>query len=85
MSFENVRVEILSETVGLNFFYCKPGTYLCFLFFYFLFCFRLNDMSYEIGFKKRFSIEVLNVLKGYQILRAFLKNQKQIEMLFEMN
>ena len=42
-------------------------------------------MSYEIGLKKRVSIEVLNVLKGYQILRAFLKNQKQIEMLFKMN
>jgi hypothetical protein len=42
-------------------------------------------MSYEIGFKKRVSIEVLYVLKGYQILRAFLKTQKQIEMLFKMN
>jgi hypothetical protein len=42
-------------------------------------------MSSEIGFKKRVSIEVLNVLKGYQILRAFLKTLKQIEMLFKMN
>jgi hypothetical protein len=42
-------------------------------------------MSSEIGLKKRVSIEVLNVLKGYQILRAFLKYQKQIDILFKMN
>jgi len=31
------RVEILSKTGGSNLLFCKPGTYLCSLFFYFLF------------------------------------------------
>ena len=34
---ESLWVEILSKTGGLNLLFCKPGTYLCSLFFYFLF------------------------------------------------
>jgi hypothetical protein len=36
-------VEILSKTGGLNLLFCKPGTYLCLLFFYF-FIFFLNEV-----------------------------------------
>ena len=34
---EPLWVEILSKTGGLNLLFCKRGTYLCSLFFYFLF------------------------------------------------
>ena len=38
---EPLWVEILSKTGGSNLLFCKPGTYLCSLFFYFLFWFHL--------------------------------------------
>ena len=34
---EPLWVEILSKTGGSNLLFCKPGTYLCLLFFYFLY------------------------------------------------
>ena len=57
--------DFLKNPEGLNLLFCKPGTYLCYLFFYFLFFDSENTFPMEVGF---FSFGVGVVLQGFQIL-----------------
>jgi hypothetical protein len=57
--------DFLKNPQGLNLLFCKPGTYLCYLFFYFLFFDSENFFPMEVGF---FSFGVGVVLQGFQIL-----------------
>jgi hypothetical protein len=73
--------DFLKNPQGLNLLFCKPGTYLCYLFFYFLFFDSEHTFPMEVGF---FSFGVGVVLQGFQIL-GLDKKPKSIKTLFIQN
>ena len=57
--------DFLKNPQGLNLLFCKPGTYLCSLFFILFFCFRSSIFLWKSDF---FCFGVGVVLQGFQIL-----------------
>ncbi len=57
--------DFLKNPKGLNLLFCKPGTYLCSLFFILFFCFRSRIFFWKSDF---FCFGVGVVLHGFQIL-----------------
>ena len=57
--------DFLKNPKGLNLLFCKPGTYLCSLFFILFFCFRSSIFLWKSDF---FCFGVGVVLQGFQIL-----------------
>jgi hypothetical protein len=75
-------VEILSKTGGLNLLFCKPGTYLCLLFFIFCFDFKFEISKYnrKVFEGRGVDLEASGFGKGY----GFLKQKKEILNLFRL-
>jgi hypothetical protein len=69
-------VEILSKTGGLNLLFCKPGTYLCSLFFIFCFDFIYQSSSYNRKFFKGMGVDLEE--GGFWKGCGFSKQKKEI-------
>ena len=73
---EPLWVEILSKTGGLNLLFCKPGTYLCLLFFYFCFDFIYQSSSYNRNLFEGKGVDLEE--GGFRKVCGFLKQKKEI-------
>ena len=73
--------DFLKNPKGLNLLFCKPGTYLCSLFFILFFCFRSRIFLWESDF---FVSESRSSCKGFKFW-GWMKKPKSIKMLFIQN
>lgn len=73
--------DFLKNPQGLNLLFCKPGTYLCSLFFILFFCFRSRIFLWESDF---FVSESRSSCKGFKFW-GWMKKPKSIKMLFIQN
>ncbi len=73
--------DFLKNPQGLNLLFCKPGTYLCSLFFILFFCFRSRIFLWESDF---FVSESRSSCKGFKFW-GWKKNKKSIINAFVQN